>query len=88
MRSSSKLFPVQLISAGQFGLFTEDTYLLNPGNSSDVSVRLAITRLRLIQTDSLSKSDNIEFDNKPIILLHPLFHNRSYWYSRDGHGLG
>ena len=45
MQSSSKLFPVALVSAELRGDLTEDVYLLKPGNSPDGSVALALTRL-------------------------------------------
>lgn len=47
MQSSSKLFPVALVSAELRGDLVEDVYRLKPNNSPDRSVELALTRLGL-----------------------------------------
>lgn len=76
MQSSSRLFPVQLVSAELVGAFVEDIYLLKPNNSADRSVELAVTRL--------SKSNN---HGSPVILLHGSFANRRHWLSAEGRGV-
>ncbi len=76
MQSSSRLFPVQLVSAELVGPFVEDIYLLKPNNSPDRSVELAVTRL--------SKSN---IHGLPVILLHGSFSNRRHWLSAEGHGV-
>ncbi|HBO0631188.1 TPA: alpha/beta hydrolase, partial [Pseudomonas aeruginosa] len=45
MQSSSRLFPVALVSAELRADLTEDIYRLKPGNSPDASVELVVTRL-------------------------------------------
>ena len=80
MQSSSKLFPVALLSAELRGDLTEDIYRLKPGNSPDTSVALALTRLGLADADAGSRV--------PVILLHGSFSNRRFWYSARGLGLG
>lgn len=79
MQSSSKLFPVALISAELRGDLTEDVYLLKPNNSPDSSVELALTRL--------GRAD-IPARAVPLVLLHGGFANRRFWYTSNGHGLG
>ncbi|WXL27861.1 alpha/beta fold hydrolase [Ectopseudomonas mendocina] len=79
MRSSSKLFPVALISADFRGDLTEDVYRLKPGNSPDPTVELALTRL--------GKADQQQ-RGMPVILLAGSFSNRRFWYSPKGIGLG
>jgi len=76
MQSSSRLFPVQLVSAELIGAFVEDIYLLKPNNSPDRSVELAVTRL--------SKSNT---HGQPVILLHGSFSNRRHWLSAEGKGV-
>jgi esterase/lipase len=76
MQSSSRLFPVQLVSAELIGTLVEDIYLLKPNNSSDRSVELAVTRL--------SKDND---HGQPIILLHGSFSNRRHWLSAEGKGV-
>lgn len=79
MQSSSKLFPVALISAELRGDLTEDVYLLKPNNSPDSSVELALTRL-----GHRAEAQRGE----PLVLLHGAFGNRRNWYTAHGHGLG
>lgn len=79
MQSSSKLFPVALVSAELRGDLTEDVYLLKPNNSPDGSVELALTRLGLAGGAARGE---------PLVLLHGAFANRRCWYSAHGHGLG
>lgn len=79
MQSSSKLFPVALVSAELRGDLTEDVYLLKPNNSPDPSVELALTRL-----GSAAGARRGE----PLVLLHGAFGNRRSWYTTRGHGLG
>ncbi len=45
MQSSSRLFPVALVSAELRADLTEDIYRLKSGNSPDASVELVVTRL-------------------------------------------
>ncbi|CAD5377537.1 Esterase/lipase/thioesterase family protein [Pseudomonas sp. OF001] len=79
MQSSSKLFPVALVSAELRGDLTEDVYLLKPGNSPDGSVALALTRLGHAAAARRGE---------PLVLLHGAFANRRCWYTAHGHGLG
>jgi pimeloyl-ACP methyl ester carboxylesterase len=79
MQSSSKLFPVSLISADFRGDLTEDVYRLKPGNSPDYSVELALTRLGRAGQ---------ERRGAPVILIPGSFSNRRFWYSPRGIGLG
>ncbi|WP_137817157.1 alpha/beta fold hydrolase [Pseudomonas sp. 2FG] len=80
MQSSSELFPVALMSAELRGDLSEDVYRLKPGNSSDFSVELALTRL--------GQSGQGAKRGVPVILLHGSFSNRRFWYSPKGIGLG
>jgi pimeloyl-ACP methyl ester carboxylesterase len=54
MKSSSELFPAQLIKADVFennnGGFTEDVYLIKPNNNRDKSVQIAVTNLSKINS--------------------------------------
>ena len=79
MQSSSKLFPVALMSAELRGDLSEDVYRLKPGNSPDFSVELAVTRLGLAGQEDVR--------GEPVILLHGSFSNRRFWYSPGGIGL-
>lgn len=79
MQSSSKLFPVALVSAELRGDLTEDVYLLKPNNSPDSSVELALTRLGRAGAQQRAV---------PLVLLHGGFANRRFWYTANGHGLG
>ena len=80
MQSSSNLFPVALISAELRNDLCEDVYSLKPGNSSDYSVELALTRLTLAGHERAR--------GVPVILLHGSFSNRRFWYSPRAIGLG
>ncbi len=80
MQSSSKLFPVALVSAELRGDLTEDVYLLKPSNSPDPSVELALTRLGRAGHDGAC--------GVPLVLLHGSFANRRVWYTAGGQGLG
>lgn len=80
MQSSSELFPVALMSAELRGDLSEDVYRLKPGNSTDPSVELALTRL--------GRSGQEAKRGVPVILLHGSFSNRRFWYSPKGIGLG
>ena len=80
MQSSSELFPVALISAELRGDLSEDVYRLKPGNSSDYSVELALTRLCVAGAEDRR--------GVPVILLHGSFSNRRFWYSPKCIGLG
>lgn len=79
MQSSSELFPVALLSAEFRGDLSEDVYRLKPGNSTDYSVELALTRIGVA---------NQEQRGVPVILVHGSFSNRRFWYSPKGIGLG
>lgn len=80
MQSSSKLFPVALISADIRGDLSEDVYRLKPGNSPDSSVQIALTRL--------GKAGSNGSRGIPVILLHGSFSNRRFWYSPKCIGFG
>jgi pimeloyl-ACP methyl ester carboxylesterase len=80
MQSSSELFPVALMSAELRNDLSEDVYRLKPGNSPDVSVELALTRLGLPGSEYAR--------GVPVILLHGSFSNRRFWYSPRAIGLG
>lgn len=80
MQSSSTQFPVALLSAERRGDLSEDVYRIKAGNSPDLSVELALTRLGL--------ADHARSQGVPVILLHGSFSNRRFWYSPKGIGLG
>lgn len=80
MQSSSKLFPVALVSAELRGDLTEDIYRLKPGNGPDSTVELSLTRLAQA---GVSLGEQV-----PVILLHGSFSNRRFWYSPAGIGVG
>ena len=80
MQSSSSLFPVALISAEFRSDLSEDVYRLKPGNSSDYSVELALTRL--------GQAGSEHARGVPVVLLHGSFSNRRFWYSPKAIGLG
>lgn len=80
MQSSSHLFPVALISAERRGDLIEDVYRLKPGNSTDFTVELVVTRLGRVADPDVR--------GVPVILLHGSFSNRRFWYSPKGIGLG
>ena len=80
MQSSSKLFPVTLISAELRGDLSEDVYRLKPGNSPDASVELALTRL--------GRADRETTRGVPVVLIPGSFSNRRFWYSPKSIGLG
>ena len=78
MRSSSKLFPVSLMAAEMAGPFHEDVYELRPGNSSDASVSISVTRVSDPRRPRLGK---------PVVLVHREFGNRRFWFAPDGQGI-
>jgi pimeloyl-ACP methyl ester carboxylesterase len=80
MQSSSRLFPVALLSADRRGDLSEDVYRIKAANSPDASVELALTRVGL--------ADEPRTGAIPVILLHGSFSNRRFWYSARGIGLG
>jgi pimeloyl-ACP methyl ester carboxylesterase len=80
MQSSSKLFPVTLISAEFRGDLSEDVYRLKPGNSPDRTVELALTRL--------GRADRESQRGVPVVLIPGSFSNRRFWYSPKCIGLG
>lgn len=84
MQSSSRLFPVQLVSAELIGSLVEDIYLLKHNNSPDRSVELAVTRLsRNVSSNNAKNNDH----GQPVILLHGSFSNRRHWLSAEGKGV-
>jgi pimeloyl-ACP methyl ester carboxylesterase len=80
MQSSSKLFPVALISAELRSDLSEDVYRLKPGNSPDGSVEVALTRL--------GRAGHEHQRGVPVILIPGSFSNRRFWYSPKCIGLG
>lgn len=80
MQSSSKLFPVALISAELRSDLSEDVYRLKPGNSPDSSVEVALTRL--------GRAGHEHQRGVPVILIPGSFSNRRFWYSPKCVGLG
>jgi len=79
MKSSSSLFPVALMRADTLGSdLLEDTYLLKPNNSPDLTAQIALTRLGCQQQQSRGV---------PVVLLHGSFSNRGFWLSNAGIGL-
>lgn len=79
MKSSSKLFPVRLMSADVQNGLAEDVYLLKPNNSADPSVELALTHLSLADESCVGRTE------KPaLILLHGSYQNRRLWWADSG----
>lgn len=79
MKSSSKLFPVRLMSADVQNGLAEDVYLLKPNNSTDRSVELALTHL------SLMHGDPADAATRPaVILIHGCYQNRNLWWADTG----
>ncbi len=79
MKSSSSLFPVALMRADTLGSdLMEDTYLLKPNNSPDLTAQVALTRIGGQQQQDRGT---------PVILLHGSFSNRGFWLSNSGIGL-
>ncbi len=79
MKSSSELFPVALVRAETVGEnLIEDTYLLKPNNSPDLSVEIAVTRVGIYEKAATGR---------PIVFLHGSFSNRGFWLSSKGIGL-
>lgn len=78
MRSSSKLFPVRLMSTESYSGYYEDTYLLKPSTSPDPSAQIAVTKLSLVDGNT---------ELTPLICLHGMFNNRLVWQSVRGKGL-
>lgn len=82
MKSSSSLFPVALMRAEVLSsAYIEDTYLLKPNNSPDLTVQVALTRLGF-------NNDQSGHRGTPIVLIHGLHENRSCWLGNDFDGLG
>ncbi len=77
MQSSSRLFPVSLMATELAGDLHEDVYQLNPGISTDPTLRIAVTRV----TDPAW-----EGDRSPVVLLHAEFKNRRQWLTPQGEG--
>lgn len=79
MKSSSKLFPVRLMSADVQNGLAEDIYLLKPNNSTDISVELALTHLSLLADGAADTSA------KPVlVLIHGSYQNRRLWWADSG----
>ena len=73
MKSSSLLFPVALMRAEALSSeFIEDTYLLKPNNSPDVSAQIALSRLGYYDNQTTNRGT-------PVILVHGAFSNRGIW---------
>ena len=97
MKSSSELFPTQLIKADVIenlsSRFAEDVYLIKPGNSNDHSVQLAVTNLSRFEEESIEKkSDKKRWWHSPakatenlrsrsVILVHGCYQNKNLWFS-------
>ncbi|MFY0640823.1 MAG: alpha/beta hydrolase [Bermanella sp.] len=80
MKSSSALFPVALMRAEALSSeFIEDTYLLKPNNSPDVSAQIALSRLGYYENQTASRG-------MPVILVHGAFSNRGIWLDSHLHG--
>ncbi|MGC8385015.1 alpha/beta hydrolase [Pseudomonas aeruginosa] len=79
MQSSSRLFPVALVSAELRADLTEDIYRLKPGNSPDASVELVVTR----RTAGRRRAARTACDPPA-----REFSNRRFWYSPRALGLG
>lgn len=80
MKSSSSLFPVALMRAEALSSeFIEDTYLLKPNNSPDVSAQIALSRLGYYENQTASRG-------MPVILVHGAFSNRGIWLDSHLHG--
>lgn len=81
MKSSSSLFPVALMRAEVLSSkYIEDTYLLKPNNSPDLTAQVALSRLGYAEQDKASRG-------QPVILIHGLFANRSCWLNDKLEGL-
>lgn len=72
MKSSSQLFPVELVSAEVRGGYFEDLYSLKPNNSNDKSVEIALLRIH----SGLSR------ETDQILFVHDAF--RSHWQWMEG----
>ncbi|GAA6133358.1 alpha/beta fold hydrolase [Oceaniserpentilla sp. 4NH20-0058] len=81
MKSSSTLFPVALMRAEVLSSkYIEDTYLLKPNNSPDLTAQVALSRLGYADSDQSKQG-------VPVVLLHGLYENRSCWLDQDLNGL-
>lgn len=75
MKSSSQLFSVSLIKADVIEAdLIEDTYLVKPDNSPDLTVKIAVTRIG-------NGTEGLKSRGMPIILVHGLYQNRGVWMS-------
>lgn len=73
MKSSSQLFPVELVSAERREGYFEDLYSLKPNRSEDKSVEIALLHLHASAQKSSSKA---------ILFVHDAF--SSHWQWMDG----
>jgi len=73
MKSSSALFPVALMRAEVLSSnYIEDTYLLKPNNSPDLTAQVALSRLGYSDQGKSTRG-------MPVILIHGMYSNRSCW---------
>ncbi|GAA5316532.1 MAG: alpha/beta fold hydrolase [Candidatus Pelagadaptatus aseana] len=92
MKSSSRLFPVQLASAEVVGSLAEDVYSIKPQNSTDKSVQIAVTHLSPLPASTpqeppknswwmRAKTASSPRLKPALILLHGCYQNRRLWFS-------
>jgi alpha-beta hydrolase superfamily lysophospholipase len=67
LKSSSRFFPVEIISAEMRDKYFEDSYSLKPNNSEDVTVEISLTHIHPI----------VESKNSQVLLVHDAF--QSHW---------
>ncbi|MFQ3232268.1 MAG: hypothetical protein ACI9DO_003665 [Reinekea sp.] len=71
MKSSSRFFPVEIISAEARDNYFEDSYSLKPNNSADVTVEISLTHLHPITESKQSQ----------VLLVHDVF--QTHWQFDD-----
>lgn len=77
LKSSSRLFPVALVSAEYKAGIYEDIYSIKPNNSQDRTVELALVRLH---------SERVA-QGRPLLFVHDAFHNHWQWLDYHCQGI-
>jgi len=70
LKSSSQLFPVELVSADVRNDYFQDLYSLKPNNSQDKSVEIALLHLHLRKDSSMQKQ---------VLFVHDAFNSHWQW---------